>query len=270
MKKFLFFGALFFILFTNAQVGINTTTPSDAAALDVNGDDGNGTFRGFMPPRVPTESDRDNNIPTTSVDIGLIIFVEDINCLQIFNGTDWESVYCLGTNPGSSSSNSAWVNEFHYNNQGADIGEFVEIAGTAGTDLTGYTLFFTNGALGNVYQTLNLSGIIPDDGSGFGTLSFITGFDIQNGAVDGDGIALIDPNNIILQNLSYENTFTINEPGNVLNGLSTTLIGVAETNTTPVGESLQLIGTGNELSDFTWSGPIVDTPGAVNTGQTFN
>jgi hypothetical protein len=54
------------------------------------------------------------------------------------------------------------------------------------------------------------------------------------------------------------------------NSVTSTDIGVAESSTTPVGQSLQLIGTGNKYSDFTWSGPIASTSGAVNANQTFN
>lgn len=32
----------------------------------------------------------------------------------------------------------AWINEFHYDNDGADSGEFVEVAGEAGLDLSGW------------------------------------------------------------------------------------------------------------------------------------
>jgi len=38
----------------------------------------------------------------------------------------------------------AWINEFHYADSGADAGEFVEIAGIAGTDLTGWTIVLYN------------------------------------------------------------------------------------------------------------------------------
>ena len=34
---------------------------------------------------------------------------------------------------------SVWINEFHYDNNGGDVGEFVEIAGVAGTDLSLYS-----------------------------------------------------------------------------------------------------------------------------------
>jgi hypothetical protein len=36
-----------------------------------------------------------------------------------------------------------FINEIHYDNAGTDVGEGVEIAGTAGTDLTGWVLFLT-------------------------------------------------------------------------------------------------------------------------------
>jgi hypothetical protein len=33
-----------------------------------------------------------------------------------------------------------FINEIHYDNTGTDVGEGVEIAGTAGTDLTGWSI----------------------------------------------------------------------------------------------------------------------------------
>ena len=41
---------------------------------------------------------------------------------------------------------TVFINEFHYDNIGADTGEFIEIAGTAGTDLTGWSLIRYNGS----------------------------------------------------------------------------------------------------------------------------
>jgi hypothetical protein len=35
---------------------------------------------------------------------------------------------------------AVWINEIHYDNTGADTGEFVEIAGPAGTSLVGYSI----------------------------------------------------------------------------------------------------------------------------------
>ena len=42
---------------------------------------------------------------------------------------------------------NVWINEFHYDNggpnNGADVNEFIEIAGLAGTDLTGWKIQHT-------------------------------------------------------------------------------------------------------------------------------
>ena len=56
-------------------------------------------------------------------------------------------------NPSITSNNFLWINEFHYDNTGSDQGEFIEIAGTANTDLTGYSLVLYNGSNGTVYDS---------------------------------------------------------------------------------------------------------------------
>ncbi len=40
---------------------------------------------------------------------------------------------------------AVFINEIHYDNAGTDTGEAVEIAGPAGTDLTGWSLVLYNG-----------------------------------------------------------------------------------------------------------------------------
>ena len=57
---------------------------------------------------------------------------------------------------------SVFINEFHYDNTGADTGEFVEVTATAGTDLTGYSLVLYNGNGGAPYGTTALSGTIAN------------------------------------------------------------------------------------------------------------
>lgn len=52
------------------------------------------------------------------------------------------------------------------------------------------------------------------------------------------------------------------------NGITSTDIGVQELSTTPIGYTLQLIGSGIQYTDFTWSGPIANTMGLPYTGQT--
>ena len=97
-----------------------------------------------------------------------------------------------------------FVNELHYDNTGGDTGEGIEIAGTAGTDLTAYSIVLYNGSDQEADDTINLSGILPNQDNGYGTLEFfISG--IQNGAPD--GFALIKGEEVI-QFLSYEGSFT--------------------------------------------------------------
>lgn len=161
---------------------------------------------------------------------------------------------------------SIFVNEFHYDNTGTDTGEAIEIAGPAGSDLTGWSIALYNGSGGAVYNTTVLSGIIPDQQNGFGTLvqSYPTN-GIQNGSPD--GIALVDPSSTVMQFLSYEGTFIATD--GPASGMTSTGIGVSEASDTPVGDSLQLVGTGIFYEDFSWSDPIPSTFGAINTGQSF-
>ena len=67
---------------------------------------------------------------------------------------------------------SVFINEIHYDNEGTDVGEFIEIAGPAGTDLAGWSIVLYNGVNGLTYNTTALSGIIPNQQNGFGTLWF--------------------------------------------------------------------------------------------------
>ncbi len=163
---------------------------------------------------------------------------------------------------GMSQAQTVFINELHYDNAGPDAGEGIEIAGPAGTDLSGWELALYNGNNGSVYRTESLSGVLPDQGNGFGTVSLAV-VGLQNGAPD--GMALVD-NGTVVQFLSYEGAFTATS--GPADGMTSTDIGVAESNATPAGSSLQLTGTGAEAKDFSWSGPSAHTFGSVNTGQT--
>ncbi|OQZ01683.1 MAG: hypothetical protein B6D36_13815, partial [Planctomycetes bacterium UTPLA1] len=141
----------------------------------------------------------------------------------------------------------------------------VEIAGPAGTDLTGWRVIGYNGSGGATYATVNLSGIIPDQQSCIGALSFSFAA-MQNGSPD--GLALVDTASTVRQFISYEGAFTATD-GPALGMLSVD-IGVSELTTTPVGQSLQLTGTGKQYSDFAWQPPATTSAGQPNGGQTFN
>jgi predicted extracellular nuclease len=166
---------------------------------------------------------------------------------------------------------TAWINEFHYDNVATDTGEFIEIAGVAGTDLNGWSVVRYNGSTASAAVTytspgsLTLSGVIPNQQNGFGTLAFFLPTDgLQNGP--NDGFALVNGTTVV-QLLSYEGVFTAsNGPAA---GQSSDDVGPSETSGTPVGASLHLVGTGDDYLDFDWAVTLDDSPGAVNAGQVF-
>ncbi|HHH39365.1 MAG TPA: lamin tail domain-containing protein [Sedimenticola sp.] len=157
---------------------------------------------------------------------------------------------------------SVFINELHYDNIGADRDEGIEVAGPAGMDLTGWQLLLYNGGNGKHYAfPLTLTGRIPDQGRGAGTLALRTA-GIQNGPAD--GVALVDAQGVLLQFLSYEGVFTaVDGPAA---GLASTDIGVQEDGATPLGWSLQLQGEGSRYQDFHWVA-AARSFGGVNRGQ---
>lgn len=159
-----------------------------------------------------------------------------------------------------------WINEIHYDNEGLDTGEGVEVAGTAGLDLSPYAIELYNGDNGELYDTLKLNGTFADQMMGFGTawLSVATN-GLQNGGMD--GLALVSTTTSeVLQFLSYEGTLT--PTTGTASGLTSTDIGLEQSEATPVGESLQLVGFGGQYSEFTWNAATA-TPNAPNVGQGF-
>lgn len=160
-----------------------------------------------------------------------------------------------------------WVNEFHYDNAGGDSGEFFEIvAPSSFTDLSSVTLSLYNGGNQETYGTEHRL----DDfslGSTLGGFSFYTKniAGIQNGASDGFSLNL---SGSVLQFLSYEGTLTAsNGPAA---GLSSTDIGLSESNATPLGVSLGLAGEGLNYGDFSWTFFASASSGSVNAGQSFS
>lgn len=151
----------------------------------------------------------------------------------------------------------SFISEFHYDNDGTDIGEFIEVTANAGTDLTNYFLELYNGSNGTLYNTLALSGIVPDQSNGQGTTVVdLPTNGLQNGSPD--GIALVDPAGLVLEFLSYEGDFAATNGSAV--GQTSIDVGVSETSSTNIGDSLQLI-------NGVWTGPAPATRGAVNDGE---
>jgi|GEM_PF-5549939 len=138
-----------------------------------------------------------------------------------------------------------FINEMHYDNTGGDVDERIEVAGLSGTDLTGYSIHFYDGFDGTVYAVLNLTGTLSTQcvasSQNVGTASFdvlpLTGFAFQGGP---DGVALVNPSNVVLEFLSYEGTFTAtNGPAN---GSLSVDIGASEPTSALVGSAVQRTG----------------------------
>ena len=147
------------------------------------------------------------------------------------------------------------LSEIHYDNVSTDVGEAIEVTGPAGTDLAGWSIVLYNGNGGAVYGTLALSGIIPDQCDGRGTV-FVPGpaSGIHNG--NPDGFALVGPGGALVEFLSYGGTFAA--VGGAANGVTSTDIGRAESGSTPIGHSLQRASNGS------WFGPVANSFGACN------
>ena len=115
-----------------------------------------------------------------------------------------------------------FINGIHCDNASADTGETIEIAGPAGTDLSGWEVVLYNGSNGSVYNTIALSGTLTDIDSGFGMFVInLPTNGLQNGSPD--GIALIN-NGSVEQFLSYEGSFVAN--GGPADSMSSTLPGL--------------------------------------------
>lgn len=131
-----------------------------------------------------------------------------------------------------------WINEFHYNDAGPDEGEFIEIAGAAGTDLNNVTvvLYRSNGEVYGNTLTPSVTSI-DDEGNGYGAVLINMGSQVlRNGT---RGIALFN-NGVLVQFISYsnDNMATITATNGPANGNTSVNVGVHESNSTPAGSSI--------------------------------
>ena len=136
---------------------------------------------------------------------------------------------------------AAIMNEFHYDNVGTDVGEFLEIVLTDGTSAADVTATFYNGSVGLSYGSYNLDtaftfhGTLADGNRYYSRL--LPG--LQNGSQD--GIA-VDINGSVEEFWSYEGFFIATDgPANSLLSVD---VGVAELGTEPIGSSLQRMDFG--------------------------
>ena len=193
-----------------------------------------------------------------------------------------------------------WINEIHHSNDGKDQDEGVEIAGRADTDLYGYRVWTYSG-YGNGYQVdgngtdgtpaVAFRGTIDDEGGGVGAVWGGTRR-LRGGC---QGLALTDPDGVVLQFLSYGGCMFNALSGPVFDAAeaaqpgagspshpdslawSTVIRGPRQSNGThrrvqqwselPAGHTLQLSGAGDAYEDFDWMGPLPHSRGRLNDYQ---
>ena len=150
-----------------------------------------------------------------------------------------------------------FVSELHYDNAGTDTGEFVEVQLPAGTSSSGLTLVLYNGNGGVVYATDAVPAVTaPADGPAVAVVEYSG--TVQNGSPD--GVALVRGTEV-LEFLSYEGTITAAD--GPATGTTSTDIGVEESGSVPVGQSLSR--TYDATADaLAWAPPAAATPGTVN------
>lgn len=167
-----------------------------------------------------------------------------------------------------------FVNEFHYDNDSLDQGEFIEVV--VGPGFTGNAsdidVLLYNGGNGTVYDTVNLGSEFSHVGTVDGFKFHVANFPqdgIQNGTPD--GIAVVNRiTSQVIHFLSYEGSPFVATNG-IASGTTSTLIGVTQNGSEAVGVSaLGLTGTGSVRTNFAWTKIAgAYTKGLPNTGQTF-
>ena len=161
---------------------------------------------------------------------------------------------------------NAWINELHYDNDGADVGEFLEIVveNPGSYALSDFAVYLYNGNSGEVYDNESVDNFTIGNTVGNFTIYYWYPASIQNGAPD--GLALVYQGALVTdQFLSYEGSFPAAD--GPASGVTSTDIGVMEEGSTPIGQSLQLLGAGTTYTDFAWQPPATETPGLENNGQ---
>lgn len=149
-----------------------------------------------------------------------------------------------------------FISEVHYDNAGADVGEFVAVTGPRGLDLSGWEIALYNGSTGSAYNVLPLSGQLHGD-AGELIEAYWPATGLQNGP---DAIALVSGLGVVADFIAYEQVVTASDGAAA--GATARLLPVSEGGSTAVGQSLQRVG---ELGEWTWIAGLA-SPGVLNPG----
>lgn len=226
-----------------------------------------------VPKTLPTLSfTAATNLPTGPVSGGATTAPSAlITGLAIAPGAEFQLRFSFNTGPNATPPPSElFINEFNYDDEGTDSGEFVEVV--AGPGFTGslanVNLLLYNGSNGAVYGTHPLStftaGAVTT--SGHRIYSKLIS-EIQNGAPDGFALSV---NGVATQFICYEGQFTATS--GPASGMTSTDIGISQTGNEPEGTAaLGLTGTGGTAANFTWTKftGIPYSADQPNPGQSF-
>lgn len=158
--------------------------------------------------------------------------------------------------PAAASWVSPFISEFHYDNAGPDVGEFVAVTGPDGLDLSGWRVVLYNGANGLPYRSVALDGVLDGNGAGLAEAYWpVAG--LQNGP---DALALVSAAAEVVDFVAYE--AQVVALGDVAQNLTARLLPIGEDSGSPVGSSLQRRGA---AGDWAWVGAPA-TPGRLNAG----
>ena len=191
--------------------------------------------------------------------------------LSVAPGATFELKFTLSPGPGGGLlPGDVFINEFSYDDNGADDTEFVEIA--VGPGYTGplgnINLLLYNGAGGATYDSHALSSFTIGSLTSSGHRIFSKPIeDIQNGAPDGFALVV---NGVVTQFISYEGQFTATAGAAM--GMTSMNVGFTQTGSEPVGKSsIGLTGSGGIGSSFNWAkfDGIDYSAGQKNHNQTF-
>ena len=188
--------------------------------------------------------------------------------LSIGQDESFRLKFCFVSGPGVGALPAdVFINEIHYDNDGGDVGEFVEVVVGPGYtgDLSNVVLVFYNGDDGEAdnSHSLNTFALGATTSSGHRVYSkMISG--IQNGAPDGFALVV---EGAVTSFLSYEGSFTALD-GPAM-GMTSVDIGVFQGTTEPMNmNALGLVGNGGSSGDFTWDKILGEhSPGVPNGGQ---
>lgn len=199
----------------------------------------------------------DSSIITVEVISDTILEVDEIFKIKLFNlsnntffGDSIALVTIINDDGLPSNCPSLWINEFHYDNNGIDSMEFIEVATIIGDsiDLEDFKLRLYDG--NTQVQYGNDIDLINYNASGSDSLYKYFAYDIglQNGSPD--GLLLFDwTQSEACEFISYEGSFTIAASDSLFANLESQDVLVEESNTTLPFESLQ------KSSSNIWYGP---------------